>query len=73
LISKGWAGSPHDLWITLLKSLRDGPEGLENQGLQHIAQKNSKKMKSYKSTTCEQSRCVAGFDRTGAMHKRFCA
>jgi len=37
LISKCFAGHPEKLWITLLKTCRQGRESLENQGFCQIA------------------------------------
>jgi hypothetical protein len=37
LISKCFAGHPENLWITLLKTCREGREALENQGFSWIA------------------------------------
>jgi hypothetical protein len=38
LIFKGFAGHPKNLWITLLRTCRQGLESLENQGFSWIAQ-----------------------------------
>jgi hypothetical protein len=37
LISLSFAGHPENLWITLLKTCREGLETLENQGFACIA------------------------------------
>jgi hypothetical protein len=61
LIRKDFLISPTFLWITLLISLFRGAETLVNQGFPWSAQKKSKKISLYKSSTYKRYGFHSGF------------